>query len=84
LTAAGGAWLKQLREAKGMSQAELCSALGMKYRYQISHIEIGRSHLAPGYFEAYAESVGMEPREFVKKLLSFYSPLVYALLLENE
>jgi transcriptional regulator with XRE-family HTH domain len=78
--AEAGAWLKQLREGRGLSQPQMVTALGMKHRAAISMIESGKNRLAPVNFEIYAEMLCIEPREFVRQLLSYYSPEVYEIL----
>lgn len=84
LTAEAGAWLKSLREQRGISQAEMVQILGYKYRSDISLLENGKSYLPPRLLRAYAEAVGLEPRAFVKQLLSYYAPEFYEIVLKDE
>lgn len=84
LTLAAGEGLKELRERNGLSQAQLCAELGIKNRFAVSMIETGRNHLSPAHYAAYAAALGIDAREFVKTLMSFYSPLMYELLLKDE
>lgn len=84
LTAEAGAWLKSLREQKGISQAEMIKILGLKYRSDVSLIESGKSYLPPRLLRTYADAVGLDARHFVKQLLFYYAPVFYEIVLKDE
>jgi transcriptional regulator with XRE-family HTH domain len=84
LTAAAGAWLKLLREEKGLTQRDIADALELKHYARISQMESGKLHLQPQNFEQYANAVGIEPAAFVRQLLSYYSPEIYEILFEER
>lgn len=84
LTAEAGAWLRSLREERGISQVDMAAALGFSHRSAVSLIESGRSYLAPHHLRAYAAALGLEPRAFVKQLLSYYAPVFYEIVLKDE
>lgn len=79
-TVAAGAWLKGLREARGLSQRDLAAALEMKHYARISQMESGKIHLQPHLFEQAARALGQEPKAFVIKLLSYYAPETFSIL----
>jgi DNA-binding XRE family transcriptional regulator len=83
LAVKGGEWLRELRESGGLSLTDAAKLLSVS-KPTLSMIEHGKNHLAPRYFESYAAAMGVTPREFVKKLLSYYAPQVYEILLRHE
>lgn len=80
----GGAWLKSLREARGLSQRKLADLIGTDYYTFISQLETGRGRIPPDRYVAWAEALGVEPREFVKNVLQFYDPITYEILFGHE
>jgi transcriptional regulator with XRE-family HTH domain len=83
LTADAGAWLKRLREERGLTQSDIAAAIGVKNKARISQMENGKQHLQPQNFEQFAVAVGVEPPAFVRRLLSYYSPEVYEILFND-
>ena len=77
-----GVYLRQRREAAGLTQSDLAQALGYKFYTRISQIERGIGRVPPEDYGRYAEALGVEPRGFVKELLRFYDPLVHHLAFE--
>ncbi|MEZ5774303.1 MAG: helix-turn-helix transcriptional regulator [Hyphomicrobiaceae bacterium] len=57
-----GQWLKELREARGLSQRELATRVGTDYYTFISQLETGRGRLPPDRYLAWAEALAIEPR----------------------
>lgn len=80
LRKAAGAWLRDLRLAAGLSQRDLANRVGVEYYTFVSQIEAGRGRIPPERYESFASALGVEPRDFVKELLSFYDPITYRLL----
>ena len=79
-----GAWLKEMRRQAGLSQLEMAQKLGLKYYTFISQVENGFGRVPSDSLEAWAVALGLPPREFARRLLSFYDPDLYRLLFEVE
>ncbi len=77
-----GAWLKELREDAGLTQMELAGRLGFKYYAFISQVETGFSRVPMEKMEAWAHTLGVEPRRFAQRLISFYEPELHRVLYE--
>lgn len=75
-----GSWLKERREAVGLSQRELAVKVGIEYYTFISQIEAGRGRVPAERYEAYANALGINPREFTLIMLSYNEPAIYRLL----
>jgi transcriptional regulator with XRE-family HTH domain len=80
LRRAAGRWLKERREAHGLSQRQLAERVGTEYYTFISQLETGRGRIPPDKYRIWAEALGMGPREFVLALLPFYDPVTYEIL----
>jgi transcriptional regulator with XRE-family HTH domain len=80
LRAQGGRWLRELREKRGMTQHQLAQKVGAEYRTFISQLEQGRGRIPPDSYLVWAEALGLEPREFVRTLMSFYDPVTHNVL----
>ena len=78
--AALGAWLRDLREAQGMSQKQLASVLELDYYTFISQLENGRGKIPSSRYVDWAKALGQEPQDFVRELLRHYDPITYAIL----
>lgn len=76
----GGRWLKELREAAGLSQRQLAERIGVEYLTFVSQIESGRGRVPPDRYKAWAEAVGLPPAEFVRGLMRYYDPITYEIL----
>lgn len=77
-----GVWLKDLREQAGLTQMEVASRLGFKYYAFVSQVETGFSRLPTEKIEAWAQVMGVEPRQFARRLISFYEPELHRVLYE--
>jgi len=78
-----GHWLKKLREARGLSQRQLATEVGVEYYTFISQLESGRGRIPPDRYRVWAEALGVSPRDFVGKLMQHYDPVTYAILFEG-
>ncbi len=76
-------WLKELREARGLSQRELAARVGTEYYTFISQLETGRGRLPPDRYLVWADSLGVTPREFVQRLMRYYDPVTYGILFDD-
>lgn len=79
-----GQWLKDKREAAGLSQREIAAKVGIEYYTFISQIEAGRGRVPPERYEAYALGLGVDPREFTMTMLRYNEPIVFELLFKGE
>lgn len=75
-----GRWLKELREARRLSQRGLADRVGAEYYTFISQIEAGRGRIPPDRYEFWAAALGVEPKAFVQTLLRYYDPLTHAIV----
>ena len=80
----GGAWLKEKREAAGLSQRELAAKVGIEYYTFISQIEAGRGRVPAERFEAYASALKVSAREFTMTMLRYNEPIVFRLLADPK
>ena len=80
LRRAAGRWLKDRREARGLSQRQLAELVGTEYYTFVSQLETGRGRIPPDKYRIWAESLGIEARDFVLALLPFYDPITYWIL----
>ncbi|WP_186415324.1 MULTISPECIES: helix-turn-helix transcriptional regulator [unclassified Pannonibacter] len=75
-----GLWLKAAREQAGLSQRDLAERVGVLYYTFISQIEGGKGRIPAERYEAWAQALGMAPRDFAMRMLSFYEPTTYDLI----
>jgi transcriptional regulator with XRE-family HTH domain len=75
-----GRWLKDCREARGLSQRQLAERVGTEYYTFVSQLETGRGRIPPDKYKIWAEALGLNAREFVLELLPFYDPVTYEIL----
>jgi transcriptional regulator with XRE-family HTH domain len=79
-----GRWLKDRREARGLSQRQLAELVDVEYYTFISQLETGRGRIPPDKYRAWAQALGMDVREFVLALLPFYDPTTYGILFQDD
>jgi transcriptional regulator with XRE-family HTH domain len=79
----GGRWLKEQREAAGLSQRQLAAKVGADYYTFISQLETGRGRIPPDRYRDWAEALGISPREFVRSILQFYDPITFDILFSD-
>lgn len=80
----GGRYLKELREARGLSQRQLAALVGTEYYTFISQLETGRGRVPPDRYRAWAQAFEVDVRTFVKTLMRFYDPLTYDILFSQD
>jgi transcriptional regulator with XRE-family HTH domain len=79
-----GVWLRELREKRGLSQRDLAERVGAEYYTFISQLENGRGRIPPDRYLVWAEALGVEPRAFVRTLMSYYDPVTYKIIFGDE
>lgn len=84
LRSRAGTWLRELREQRGLSQRELAAQVGAEYYTFISQLETGRGRIPPDRYLAWAHALGVDKREFVRTLMSFYDPVTYGILFDQS
>jgi len=77
-----GVWLRELREKRGLSQRELAARVGGEYYTFMSQLETGRGRIPPDRYLIWAHALGIDKREFVRTLMSFYDPVTYGILFD--
>jgi len=76
-----GRWLRELREKRGLSQRELAEIAGAEDYNLISRLERGhKGRIPPDRYLHWAYALGVEPREFVRRLMSYYDPVTYKII----
>lgn len=75
-----GVWFKELRETSGLSQREMASQLNLDYYTFISQLENGRGRVPQNRYRDWAEVLGVDPKDFVRQLMSYYDPETYDIL----
>lgn len=76
----GGAWLKSLREERGLSQSQLARLLGSDHYTFISQLETGRGRIPPDRYKDWAEVLDIPSHILARELLRYYDPMVFELL----
>ena len=69
-----GQWLKSKRIAAGLTQKELASRVDLEYYTFVSQIEGGQGRVPSNLYPVWAQTLGLDVREFAKKMLEFYDP----------
>lgn len=80
----GGRYIRELREAAGLSQRQLASLIGVEFYTFVSQIETGRGRIPPDSYLIWAKALGVEPRSFVRALMRFYDPMTYAIMFDDD
>src|SRR5262247_4638174 len=84
LRSKAGSWLRELREKRGLSQRDLAQMVGAEYYTFISQLEHGRGRIPPDRYLVWADALGVNPREFVRGLMSYYDPVTYQIIFGSE
>jgi transcriptional regulator with XRE-family HTH domain len=75
-----GLYVKQLREAAGLTQQQTAKQLGLDYYTLISQVERGITRVPPDKIRAWAHTLGADPKKFAARLLSYYDPYMWEIL----
>ena len=84
LRAQAGKWLRAVREDRNLSQRDLAEKIGVLYYTFVSQIESGRGRIPPERYESWATALGLDPKDFSIKMLSFYEPTTYSLIFGSK
>ncbi|MDY8108850.1 helix-turn-helix transcriptional regulator [Fulvimarina sp. 2208YS6-2-32] len=76
----GGFWLRQRREAAGLSQRELAERVDVGYYTFVSQIEAGRGRIPAERYSIWADALDMNAKDFVRNIMAFYEPTTYEIL----
>jgi transcriptional regulator with XRE-family HTH domain len=79
-----GCWLRELREKRGLSQRQLAERVGAEYYTFISQLESGRGRIPPDRYRLWSDALGVEPREFVLRIMSYYDPVTYNIIFRGQ
>ncbi|SFJ63175.1 helix-turn-helix domain-containing protein [Aerobium aerolatum] len=82
--AEAGRWLRQKREAAGLTQRELAEKVGVLYYTYISQVELGQGKIIPERWPAWAEALDVHPRIFSMKMLQSYEPFAYKMIFGDD
>jgi transcriptional regulator with XRE-family HTH domain len=69
-----------LREKRGLTQRELAREIGAEYYSLISQLEHGRGRIPPDDYLVWADALRVDPRVFVRMLMSCYDPVAYRII----
>ena len=69
-----GQWLKSKRTIAGITQKELANRVGLEYYTFVSQIEGGQGRVPSNLYPVWAQSLGLDVKDFAKKMLEFYDP----------
>jgi transcriptional regulator with XRE-family HTH domain len=64
-----GRWLKECREAAGLSQRQLADLVGAEYHTFISQLETGRGRIPPDRYKAWAQALKIRSRNLCRTRL---------------
>jgi len=74
-----GAYMRQLREAKGLTQRQLAALVGVTDNH-ISDVENGVRKMSPERYGQFAKILGVAPADLGWRILLHYDPYTYKLL----
>ena len=74
-----GEYIKSLRLVHDpkITQREVADKLKLTYYTFVSQVETGVARVPPENLVGWAMALGVDPKEFAKKLLSYYDPHTY-------
>lgn len=78
-----GSEMKEARQRSGYTQKALASTLGIEYYTMISQMELGYISIPASLWSPIANSLSMDPTEWVLRCLLEYQPEVYKALFDN-
>ncbi len=84
LRLAMGRYIRELREAAGLTQLELALRLDLPNAKFISWVETGRGNLSPARADEMADILGADRKEFATRLLRFTNPYLYRTIFGDD
>ncbi|MEM8596105.1 MAG: helix-turn-helix transcriptional regulator [Pseudomonadota bacterium] len=78
-----GRWLKERRESRGMTQADLAEKLGLRYYSFVSQVENGLGRIPQDLYAPWAEAIDIDRSTFGWTVLAHLEPGLYRLLAED-
>ncbi|MEO1598975.1 MAG: helix-turn-helix transcriptional regulator [Pseudomonadota bacterium] len=79
-----GRVLKKRREERGLTQADLADALGLRYYSFVSQVENGLGRIPQDLYAPWSKAIGMDPSEFGWLVLAHLEPGLYPLITGKE
>jgi transcriptional regulator with XRE-family HTH domain len=79
-----GRWLRGLRESRGLSQREVAEQTRTEYYTFVSQLETGRGRIPAEQYLLWAETLGVDPKIFVRMLLQYYDPVTHDVLFPRQ
>lgn len=79
-----GDYIRDLRNNRNLTQAQLAELVGYPYLAAVSHIENGRGTIPPERYLVFAQALGVSPRKFMKEVLARTNPWAHAMLFEEN
>ncbi|WP_246685319.1 helix-turn-helix transcriptional regulator [Methylobacterium sp. WL103] len=76
----GGRYVRELREAAGLSQRQLAALIGLDFYTFISQIETSRGRIPPDSYRIWAEALQVDVKDLVINLMKFYDPVTSSVL----
>ncbi|MDO9427134.1 MAG: helix-turn-helix transcriptional regulator [Methylobacterium sp.] len=76
----GGRYVRELREAAGLTQRQLAALIKVEFYTFVSQIETGRGRIPPHSYQLWADALGVDVKDFVLDLMRFYDPVTYNIL----
>ncbi|WP_336491873.1 helix-turn-helix domain-containing protein [Methylobacterium nigriterrae] len=80
----GGRYLRELREAQGLSQRQMASLIGADYYTFVSQIETGRGRIPPDGYRIWSEALGTDVKDLVRNLMRYYDPVTHQILFKDQ
>jgi transcriptional regulator with XRE-family HTH domain len=84
LRSEGGKWIRERREAAGLTQSQLSALVGARFPSYVSQIENGRGRIPSDQYVSWANALGLRPRHFVREVLRFFDPITHAVLFDGN
>ena len=75
--AQAGEWMREARVAAGITQEQALAGAVKQAKVTVSKIEAGQIRLIPTHYTAWANAVGVDPREVARVMIGFYTPFLY-------
>lgn len=78
-----GAYIRSLREERGLTQAQVAAHLGKVFTF-VSSLETGYANIPPEQYEPLIEILGADPHEFALQMCRWSNPWLFMLLFPEQ